>query len=143
MAIAREFENIRLQHEEVAEFDYRPGACRKTYRVVVVRKHLSQKLKSQKQALLRMEFKTYVNAWMQMPCQIVRAHAADCVSIAVVESLAGGVLAAGRPFATAAAMLAPDRLEAGVRMLRSVETPSPRKFEPNAATTTRSSSHPA
>jgi hypothetical protein len=32
----------------------------------------SQKLKSQKQALLRMEFKTYVNAWMQMPCQIVR-----------------------------------------------------------------------
>jgi Transposase DDE domain group 1 len=163
IVVAREFENTRLLREEVAEFDYRPGACGKTYRLVVVRKHLShtkgqqwlfdstqplfyltnerdglpaavvpeanrrcnqenliaqlkggvraldmpvdnlvsnwafmvmaalawtlkawsalllpetgrwsQKLQSQKLALLRMEFKTYVNAWMQMPCQIIR-----------------------------------------------------------------------
>jgi hypothetical protein len=38
---AREFENIRLVSESVAEFDYRPGRCRKMYRVVVVRKNLS------------------------------------------------------------------------------------------------------
>jgi hypothetical protein len=37
----REFENIRLQSEQVAEFDYRPGHCKKTYRMVVVRKNLS------------------------------------------------------------------------------------------------------
>ncbi len=37
----REFKNIRLQSEQVARFDYRPAACRKTYRVVVVRKNLS------------------------------------------------------------------------------------------------------
>ena len=37
----REFKNIRLQSEQVASFDYRPTACRKTYRVVVVRKNLS------------------------------------------------------------------------------------------------------
>jgi len=37
----REFENIRLESEEVAEFDYRPGNCRKTYRMVVVRKNLT------------------------------------------------------------------------------------------------------
>ena len=37
----REFENIRLQSEEVAEFNYRPTACRKTYRMVVVRKNMS------------------------------------------------------------------------------------------------------
>jgi hypothetical protein len=37
----REFENIRLQSEEVAEFDYAPGPCRRSYRVVVVRKNLS------------------------------------------------------------------------------------------------------
>lgn len=36
----REFNNIRLVHEEVAEFDYRPAACRKTYRMVVVKKYL-------------------------------------------------------------------------------------------------------
>jgi hypothetical protein len=37
----REFQNIRLVDEEVAEFAYRPTACRKDYRVVVVRKNLS------------------------------------------------------------------------------------------------------
>ena len=37
---AREFENIRLAEECVAEFDYRPTKCRKTYRVVVVWKDL-------------------------------------------------------------------------------------------------------
>jgi len=37
----RGFENIRLQSEEVAEFDYAPGACRRSYRIVVVRKNLS------------------------------------------------------------------------------------------------------
>jgi len=37
----REFKNIRLMSEDVAEFAYRPVACEKTYRVVVVRKNLS------------------------------------------------------------------------------------------------------
>jgi len=37
----REFENITLDSEDVAEFDYRPTACRKSYRMIVVRKNLS------------------------------------------------------------------------------------------------------
>jgi hypothetical protein len=37
----REFDNIRLKSEQVAEFDYRPACCKKTYRMVVVRKNLS------------------------------------------------------------------------------------------------------
>jgi len=37
----REFENIRLASEEVAEFEYSPTKCRLAYRVVVVRKNLS------------------------------------------------------------------------------------------------------
>ena len=41
IVIARQFETIRLKGEEVAEFDYRPTACKKTYRVVVLRKRLS------------------------------------------------------------------------------------------------------
>lgn len=36
----REFKNIRLTGEEVAEFDYRPAASRKTYRMIVVKKYL-------------------------------------------------------------------------------------------------------
>jgi hypothetical protein len=41
IVIARQFETICLKGEEVAEFDYRPVACKKTYRVVVLRKRLS------------------------------------------------------------------------------------------------------
>jgi hypothetical protein len=37
----REFKNIRLQGEQVAEFKYRPVHCHKTYRMVVVRKNLT------------------------------------------------------------------------------------------------------
>jgi hypothetical protein len=37
----REFENIRLQGEDVAEVGYQPTKCRKIYRLVVVRKNLT------------------------------------------------------------------------------------------------------
>jgi Transposase DDE domain group 1 len=41
IVVARHFDNQRLQSEEVAEFDYRPTACKNTYRMVVVRKNIS------------------------------------------------------------------------------------------------------
>jgi hypothetical protein len=41
IVVEREYENIRLQGEEVAEFPYSPTACKTTYRVVVVRKDLA------------------------------------------------------------------------------------------------------
>ncbi len=41
IVIEREFKNIRLVSEEVAEIDYRPTLCRKSYRLIVVRKNLS------------------------------------------------------------------------------------------------------
>jgi hypothetical protein len=37
---AREFEDIRLVREHVAEFDYRPAKCKKTYRAAVAWKEL-------------------------------------------------------------------------------------------------------
>lgn len=37
----REFKNLRLQSEQVTEFAYRPTHCRRTYRIVAVRKNLS------------------------------------------------------------------------------------------------------
>jgi hypothetical protein len=39
--VARAFKNFRLEAEAVAEFPYRPTACAKTYRTVVVRKQIS------------------------------------------------------------------------------------------------------
>jgi hypothetical protein len=41
IVVARKFDNQRLQSEEVAEFDYRPTACKETYRMVVIRKNIS------------------------------------------------------------------------------------------------------
>ena len=37
----REFKNIRLQNEQVAEMRYRPTFCAKSYRLIVVRKNLT------------------------------------------------------------------------------------------------------
>ncbi|MCB9923039.1 MAG: IS1380 family transposase [Planctomycetaceae bacterium] len=36
----RQFENVKLKSEDVAEMEYRPTACRKTYRLIIVRKNL-------------------------------------------------------------------------------------------------------
>jgi hypothetical protein len=36
----RGFKNLRLVEEEVAEFEYRPVACKKTYRMIVVKKYV-------------------------------------------------------------------------------------------------------
>ena len=41
VVVERGFRNLRLTSEEVAEFAYQPGGCRRPYRVVVVRKNLS------------------------------------------------------------------------------------------------------
>ena len=163
VVIRRKFKNVRLSSESVGEFDYRPGPCKKSYRIVVVCKNLSvskgeevlfdevryffyisndraapadqivasandrcdqenliaqlsngaramtmpvdnlvsnwaymvmtslawtlkawlalvlpekgrwkAEHRSQKRAVLRMEFKTFLNAFMRLPCQIVR-----------------------------------------------------------------------
>jgi hypothetical protein len=41
IVVERGFRNLRLNSEDVAEFEYQPGACRQPYRMIVVRKNLS------------------------------------------------------------------------------------------------------
>ena len=41
IVIDREFKNIKLLSEDIAEFDYQPRACGQLYRMVVIRKNLS------------------------------------------------------------------------------------------------------
>jgi hypothetical protein len=38
----RKYLNLELHHEDVAEFDYRPGKCTRSYRVVALRKNISR-----------------------------------------------------------------------------------------------------
>jgi Transposase DDE domain group 1 len=42
IVIDNEYVNLKLNYEDVAEFDYRPKKCRKTYRVVALRKNISR-----------------------------------------------------------------------------------------------------
>ncbi len=46
--VERKYKNIRLCSEEVAEFEYKPTACDKKYRVVVLRKNLTVERGEQK-----------------------------------------------------------------------------------------------
>jgi hypothetical protein len=41
IVVERGFKNLTLNREDVAEFDYRPSACQRAYRMVVLRKNLS------------------------------------------------------------------------------------------------------
>ena len=40
IVVEKEYENKKLKGEWIAEFDYRPGKCKRSYRVVVVRKEI-------------------------------------------------------------------------------------------------------
>jgi hypothetical protein len=42
IVLRRGYEVLQLQGEDVAEFDYRPCACKQTYRMIVVRKNISK-----------------------------------------------------------------------------------------------------
>jgi len=42
IVVAREFDNIKLNSEDVAEFMYKPAACKQKYRMIVLRKNLSK-----------------------------------------------------------------------------------------------------
>lgn len=85
-----EFENIQLRGEHVAEFSYRPTACKKAYRVVVVWKdldvlrgqqwlfddtrcffYITNKHRRDKKSVLTMDFATFRNAFINIPTQII------------------------------------------------------------------------
>lgn len=85
----RQFKDVQLIDEEVAEMPYRPVACRTTYRVVIVRKNL--RVSEPKQGRL---FETYcyffyiTNDWESAPRQIVFSANDRCQQENVIAQLA-------------------------------------------------------
>lgn len=74
----REYHNIRLLEEHVAEFDYRPQACAKEYRMVVVRKLLSHE-KGQKLLFPEIRYFFYItNKRKESAREIVRQANVRC-----------------------------------------------------------------
>jgi Transposase DDE domain group 1 len=97
IVVQREFENIKLRSEQVAEFTYRPSACRQSYRMVVVRKNLSVE---QGEHLLfdRIVYYFYItNDWLSPAAEIVFSANDRCDQENLLAQLAGGVRALRAP----------------------------------------------
>jgi hypothetical protein len=93
----REYKTLRLQSEEVAEFSYRPVACRKDYRMVVVRKNISQE-KGETRLLDEIRYFFYItNDWESTTAEIVFAANDRCDQENVLSQLHSGCHALRAP----------------------------------------------
>jgi hypothetical protein len=93
----RQFETLRLQSEEVAEFNYRPTACRQTYRMVVVRKNLSVE-KGERRLFDDVRYFFYItNDWVSEADEIVFTANDRCDQENQLAQLGGGVRALRAP----------------------------------------------
>jgi hypothetical protein len=96
----RQFDVLRLQSEEVAAFDYRPTACAHTYRMVVVRKHIS---KEKGEAVLFPEVRYFfyiTNERQWTPAEVVFEANDRCDQENLLAQLHGGVRALAAPVNT-------------------------------------------
>jgi Transposase DDE domain group 1 len=97
IVVAREFENQRLQSEEVAEFTYRPTACKKTYRMVVIRTKIAVE-KGQRLLFEKIEYFFYItNDWVSEAEEIVFSANDRCDQENLLAQLHGGVRALRAP----------------------------------------------
>jgi Transposase DDE domain group 1 len=97
IVVARQFDNQRLQSEEVAEFSYRPIACKDTYRMVVVRKNISVE-KGELVLFDRIVYFFYLtNDWGPEAEEIVLAANGRCHQENLLAQLLGGVRALTAP----------------------------------------------
>jgi hypothetical protein len=93
----RQFGTLKLLGEETAEFEYRPVACKKAYRVVVLRK----KLVVEKGQLWLFEPDRYffyiTNDWVTPASEIVFLANDRCDQENLIAQLKGGVKALAMP----------------------------------------------
>jgi hypothetical protein len=94
---ARGFENLRLGSEEVAEFNYRPTACRKTYRMVVVRKNITRE-KGERRLFDEVRYFFYItNDRVSEAAEVVFSANGRCDQENLLAQLHGGVRALKAP----------------------------------------------
>ena len=89
----RGFDVLRLKSEEVAEFDYRPTACSNTYRMVVIRKHISREKGGEVLFPEVRHFFYITNDREQTPAEIVFEANDRCDQENLLAQLHGGVRA--------------------------------------------------
>jgi hypothetical protein len=96
----REYQNIRLVCEHVAAFDYSPTACRKTYRLIVLRKNLSVE-RGERVLFDEVRYLFYLtNLREASPAEIVASANDRCNQENLHEQLKNGVKAMRMPVDT-------------------------------------------
>jgi hypothetical protein len=89
----REYVNLELNYEDVAEFRYQPGKCARSYRVVVVRKNISR-LKGEHVLLDEIRYFFYITTRTRKDLNaaaVVRCANERCDQENIIEQLKNGV----------------------------------------------------
>jgi hypothetical protein len=95
--IEHEFTNLRLRSEDVAEFAYTPVACKKSYRMVVVRKNITVE-KGACRLFDEIRYFFYITNDDELDVEEVVFEANDrCDQENLIAQLAGGVRALSAP----------------------------------------------
>ena len=96
----RGFKNVRLQSEQVADFDYQPTQCKRPYRVVVVRKNLTVEQGEQRLFDEIRYFFYITNDRASSVQQVVRHANQRCDQENLIDQLKHGVRALHAPVNT-------------------------------------------
>jgi len=93
----REYEVLRLESEEFAEFEYQPVECKQAYRMVVVRKNISHE-KGEQRLFDEIRYLFYITNDGELDAEEVVFEANDrCDQENLIAQLAGGVRALSAP----------------------------------------------
>jgi hypothetical protein len=93
----RNYKNIRLNSEQVTEFEYSPGKCKKTYRMVVIRKNLSHE-RGEQVLFDDIRYFFYITTRRDLTAAQIVEHANKrCNQENVIEQLKNGVNAMRMP----------------------------------------------
>ncbi len=97
---ARGYKNILLRSEDVAEFEYRPAACKRSYRMVALRKNLT--IERGETALFDdIRYFFYItNDWNLTAAQVIFEANDRCNQENLIEQLKNGVRALHAPVNT-------------------------------------------
>jgi hypothetical protein len=97
IVVARGFENLKLRCEDVAEFNYQPSACDKTYRMVVIRKNISRE-KGERRLFEEIRYFFYItNDWSSEAAAVVFTANDRCDQENLLAQLHNGVRALKAP----------------------------------------------
>lgn len=99
----RGFEHIRLEWEEVAVIKYRPVACKKKYRLIVLRKNCSVEKGPPEQRTIFPDYRYFfylTNDWESEPVELVLFANDRCNQENVHAQLLGGVRSLKAPLDT-------------------------------------------